>query len=238
MNVDAIIFDKDGTLIDFDAFWVTVSTKALEDVLRHVGREDIPVCKLLVALGVHNGVTDINGALCKGTYEEMGQIVHDILNKCGCTISCDEVVQLVIDAYNRNADSGDIKPTCPDLADVLITLKKQNKKLAVVTTDNVEITDKCLIKLGIKELFDKIYTDDGKTPTKPDPHCAIDFANLVGVKKERLVMVGDTMTDMNFAKNAGIASIGIAKTDRNRAVLEPYADVVISKISHLANIIR
>ena len=33
MNIDAIIFDKDGTLIDFDAFWVSVSCKAIEEVL-------------------------------------------------------------------------------------------------------------------------------------------------------------------------------------------------------------
>ena len=32
MKVDAIIFDKDGTLLSFDAFWVTVTEKALADV--------------------------------------------------------------------------------------------------------------------------------------------------------------------------------------------------------------
>jgi len=238
MKVDAIIFDKDGTLIDFDSFWITVSIRALKDVLTELGRTDIPICKFLTAFGVHNGVTDIEGVLCKGTYEQMGQKVYNILDEYGCNISCDETVRLVISAYNRNADAGEIKPTCPNLAEVLTALKKQNKKLAIVTTDNEEITHKCLNILGIEALFDKIYTDDGKTPTKVDPYCANDFSNFTGVKKEHMVMVGDTMTDMIFAKNAGIAAIGVAKNEQNEQILKPHAEAVISDLSNLLNIVQ
>lgn len=39
MRVDGIIFDKDGTLMSFDAFWVSLSVKALEDVLGQLGME-------------------------------------------------------------------------------------------------------------------------------------------------------------------------------------------------------
>lgn len=237
MNVDAIIFDKDGTLIDFDAFWVTVSRNAISDVLKELGREDIPICEILTAFGVHDGITDINGVLCKGTYAQLGQIVYDILNEHGCNISCDEAVKCVVDAYSKNSDSGEVKPTCPDLAGILRALKNRNIKLAVVTTDNAQITHKCLKELGIESLFDKIYTDDGKTPVKPAPDCAFDFCRLTGVKKERMVMVGDTMTDVTFAKNAGIPVIGVAKTPQNRALLESYADAVISDISGLCDIL-
>lgn len=238
MDADAIIFDKDGTLIDFDAFWVTVSCKAIGDVLKELGREDIPIREILAALGVHNGVTDIDGVLRKGTYEQIGQIVYGILNEYACNLSCDKAVRSVIDAYNRNSDAGEVKPTCPDLAKILTELKKQNKKLAVVTTDNEGITHKCLKKLGIEKLFDKIYTDDGTTPVKPDPYCAYDFCKLTGVRRERAVMIGDTINDVNFAKNAGIAVIGVAKTHQNRALLAPYADTVISDLSCLPDILR
>ena len=47
--------------------------------------------------------------------------------------------------------------------------------MAVVTTDNKAITHKCLKQLGIADIFDKIYTEDGHTPVKPTPYCAIDF---------------------------------------------------------------
>jgi phosphoglycolate phosphatase len=233
MKAAAVIFDKDGTLIDFDAFWVSVSVKAIEDVLTRTGMDPSLLAPILEAFGVRDGVTDMNGILCKGTYEEMGHIVYHILQKKGCTLTCDEIVKLVLDAYNRNADAGTVKPTCPDLSDVLKDLKARGVKLAVVTTDNREITCKCLDSLGVTELFDHIYTDDGVTPTKPDPFCVYDLCRRTGVEKDAVVMVGDTMTDMRFAQNAGIPAIGIACRSENRAVLEPHAYAVISAMTEL-----
>lgn len=237
MKVDAIIFDKDGTLIDFDAFWVTVSVKSLQEILKAVGMEDISIEYLLTELGVHNGVTDINGVLCKGTYKQMGKIIHKALVEKGCDISLSKVEKLVVDAYNENSAVGEVIPTCPNLKEILTEFKNSNIKLAVVTTDNEYITRQCLKKLGVEELFDKIYTDDGKTPAKPNPYCALNFCEFCGVAREHTVMVGDTLTDVEFAKNAGISMIGLAKNERNKNILALYTDIVLSKISDLPSVL-
>lgn len=238
MKADAIIFDKDGTLLDFDAFWVTVSIKAIEDVLTRFEQKDVPVCEILEAFGVHDGTTDMNSVLCKGTYEQLGHILYGILQQHGCDRPCDQVTEALVEAYNRNADAGDVRPTCPHLVQVLQQLKEQNKKLAVVTTDNLPITRQCLEKLGILDFFDRIYTDDGHTPTKPDPYCVFDFCEFAHVDKERVVMVGDTMTDMRFAKNAGIAVIGIAKSEQSKQILAPHADAVIEDPSRIFDVLH
>ena len=238
MKADAIIFDKDGTLIDFDAFWVTVSVKAVEEVLLWAGKCDCPASEALLAFGVRDGVTDIEGTLCKGTYEELGHIMYDVLSRHGCERSREDVTDALIKAYKKHADSGEVLPTSSELATILGELKARNKKLAVVTTDNMEITLRCLDALGITHLLDKIYTDDGKTPTKPDPYCVYDFCRLMNVERERVVMVGDTMTDINFAKNAGISMIGIAKCEGNKRILSRQADAVISDPSHLLEVLE
>lgn len=164
MNVDAVIFDKDGTLMDFDAFWVTVSQRVMEELLRRLGREDIGTDALLEALGVHDGVTDPDGMLCWGTYGQISRVVWQVLQERGCGISPEELAVLVEEGYGRYADTGDMKPTCPELKQVLAELKRRGKKLAVVTTDNEPVTRKCLERLGIGELFDRVYTDDGALP--------------------------------------------------------------------------
>ena len=50
-------------------------------------------------------------------------------------------------------------------------------------------------------------------------------------------MVGDTLTDMNFAKNAGVKAIGVAKSEKNKSILMPYADAVIHDISKILEVI-
>ena len=237
MNTKGIIFDKDGTLLDFDAFWVKVSVVAIKEFLSEIGAEFVDASEILTAFGVRNGKTETNGVLCKGTYEQMGQIVYDILIKHGVSVPQDVVTCRVEAAYEQNVEAGEIKPTCPDLVKVLTDLKSKGIKLAVVTTDNPHITNQCLEKLGITGLFDRIYTDDGHTPTKPHPHCAWEFCREFGLHKEQVVMVGDTLTDMLFAKNAGIMGVGLATDSHAKAELLPYASTVISAISHLPEIL-
>ena len=57
---------------------------------------------------------------------------------------------------------------------------------------------------------DRIYTDDGKGHPKPDPYFIQEIIKKYGMKKEELVMAGDTVTDMEFARNGGIKAIGVA----------------------------
>lgn len=237
MKAKAILFDKDGTLLDFDALWLTITYKAVDDILKKVNQESIPPEEILRALGVENGRTDINGVLCRGTYAEMGQAIYGVLKGHGCDWKTEEVTRLTTEAYHRHSSEGRIKPDCVNLSEVLQTLKKRGILLAVVTTDDALITQKCLQALGIAGLFDAVYTDDGKVPAKPDPYCLHDFCKKQGLSAEEVVMVGDTLTDMRFAKNGGIKAVGIAKSERNKRILEDTADAVIPDISYIFDVL-
>lgn len=231
--MEGIIFDKDGTLIDFDAFWLDISVEALQDVLNICHLPDIPLLDILEPLGVQNAVTSIEGVLCKGTYAQMGEIVYNVLKRNGYAGNLPDTQKLVEDMYVKNSNAGHILPTCENLKEALRTLKNRGIKLAVVTTDNREMTVKCLDALGITELFDAIYTDDGQIPTKPDPACAEDFCQRFGMAKEKVLMVGDTLTDVQFAKNAGLSMVGVAKTEENKGILNRHIQRVIPDVSYL-----
>ena len=88
-----------------------------------------------------------------------------------------------------------------------------------------------------KQFFDKIYTDDGKTPPKPEPYCAGEFLKAYGIKPENAVMVGDTLTDAKFAENAGMKFIAVA-SDAAGKELEDRAAAVIHDVSGLDLIIE
>ena len=237
MDIQAILFDKDGTLMKFDGYWVEVSRHAINDILRQIGREDIPTERLLAALGVKDGISDTDGLLCKGTYEQIGLALNAVLREYGAAVSEADSIQMTLAAYDKNADTGKVEPVCDNLREVLLSLKRSGRKLAVVTTDNALITAKCLEKLGVADVFDKVYTDDGQTPAKPDPWCAKDFLSRCGTMPQNALMVGDTMTDVRFARNAGISVIGVGEKPDGRARLVSYADAVLPDISHLADFI-
>ena len=115
LRADAVIFDKDGTLIDFDAFWVTLSQIALTDLVRELGQPETLVNPMLDALGVKNGKADINGILCKGTYQEMAEAIQQVLLQNKCPVRYEDMETLVLRVYNRNAHLGTVQPTCQNL---------------------------------------------------------------------------------------------------------------------------
>lgn len=238
MSTKAIIFDKDGTLIDFDSFWVEVSRYAIKTILNKTGMKTVSTDEILEALGVENGVTRIDGVLCWGTYGQLGDAIAKALSLHGYTPNGDDLAAITREAYNLAGDKGKVTATCNDIIGTLTELKNRGIILAVVTADGPEMTKKCLDDLKITELFDKIYTDDGIHPPKPDPYCINNICEEFNIKKDDVIMVGDTLTDVNFAKNGGIRMIAVAKSQSNKELLLAHTDIVLNNVSELINIIE
>lgn len=237
MKTQAVFFDKDGTLLDFDALWAAVSENAVKEILSRVGMLDIDVDEVLEALGTHNGITDINSVLSYGTYAQISESIRMFLIEKGCTVKSDELIAITDNAYKNASDKGEVLPACKDICGVLQRIKDKGIKTALVTTDSKFMTDKCIDKLKIRQYFDKIYTADGEYPPKPNPYCINDFCDEYGIDKSCAVMVGDTLTDAEFAQNGGIRMIGVAKGERNTNILRVYTDIVVSDISYVPKLI-
>lgn len=231
MNVKAVIFDKDGTLMDFEAFWVTVSRFAIRDILNDVGIKNDCEEDVLRCLDVEDGIADINGILAQDPFPVMGKAINDCLKKYGCTYTDEQMTEITVKAYHGNIDKGIVNPACDNIVGVMKRLKEMGLKLAVVTTDDPYDTKKCLCRLGIYDFFDEIYTDDGVLPPKPDPFCLNSFCERYGLLKSEIIMIGDTMNDVRFARNGGITVGGVAKNKNNRDILERNADFVMDNIS-------
>lgn len=234
MEICGIIFDKDGTLLDFDKFWVSITYKAVDEILKKCGADKSLKPKILQSLGVFCGETDITGQLCSGTYESMTECIFKILSENGAdNLSLTELKSITVGAYHHNLNAGTVAPACGGLCEILKNLKEKGIFLALVTTDDAYFTERCLKMLGIHEFFDEIYTDDGIFPTKPNPFCIEKFCNDFNLSRENVIMVGDTLTDTAFAKNGGIFCVGVAKSERSKNVLKNSADVVIDDVSHI-----
>lgn len=237
MKKKLIIFDKDGTLMDFDGFWVKVTECAITELFNKL-KIDYDVSLVLHALGLKNGVTSIDGVLCYGTYAQIADVVLSKLSEKSYFLNKDIFYNQIVDCYHNNLDKGLILPTSNKLRDTLLTLKNNGVILCVVTTDNPTITEKCLNALGINDCFEIVLSDDGVMPAKPNPYCINYLCEKFNLSKTDVLMVGDTINDVKFAKNGEIECFALAKSQSNKLLLENYADLVIDDISDLLRVVE
>ncbi len=68
--------------------------------------------------------------------------------------------------------------------------------------------------------FVAVFGERSGVPKKPDPTTALEIAGIMGLKPEEIVYIGDTATDIQTGKNAGMDTIGVSWGFRGRAELE------------------
>ncbi len=232
--IKAIAFDKDGTLLRYDRFWLPIAQAAATQLLADRGLDAALLPHLCNSVGVNDGIA---GILCHGTYAEAAQAMNATLAAivpAFVPLTADEVAA----AFARNINRGEIVSTCPDIAGVFARLRAQGLILAVITSDNAAMTDTCLRQLGLAETFDAVYVDDGAHPTKPAPYYMHRFCAEFSLQPAEVLMVGDTPTDMSFAANSGAHAIGVAANDNDRAILAPHATRVLSHIGEIFSLLQ
>ncbi len=226
--IKGILFDKDGTLLEYEAFWLPVATGAIQALLESHGIDPSLDACALSSIGARDG---IRGVLCHGTYGDIAEAMNRGLGVDFFTST--EVAAAFADNLHRGA----LLPTCPNLASVLDRLHGMGIRLALVTSDNETVTGVCLRALGIEDRFDCIFADDGVHPSKPDPYYLNAFCHAFGISPRETAMVGDTLTDMRFARAGGALAIGVAKAPEDAAILAPSADAVVADVSCIFDVI-
>lgn len=105
------------------------------------------------------------------------------------------------------------------IPELLSFAKKQGLKLAVVSNKpHAQAVDTVEAVFG-KGYFDVIIGESEKIPKKPDPAGALSAAETLSVSPEECLYFGDTNTDMQTGKNAGMDTVGVLWGFRGREEL-------------------
>lgn len=237
MKIKGIIFDKDGTLLDFDELWVPTALSAVKRVTAAVGANPELCGELMKSIGVSDNITSINGSLCHGTYRMISEDFGKVLDRNGYFIDKERLFEATVKAFHESFSSERIKPVCDKLDTVIEVLCGLGIKCAVVTSDDKETAEKCLDRLGITKYFSRIYADDGTNLHKPNPYYINRFCEEEKLDKDEIIMVGDTLTDMEFAANGGIKAVGVAKAEKNKSILFTMTDTVLNDVSQIFKVL-
>jgi phosphoglycolate phosphatase len=128
----------------------------------------------------------------------------------------DDILRAFAEHYDANAEWG--TSLYPNVAETLEHLHGQ-VKLAVATAKSRAGTERVIDHLGLGGCFDQVVTMTEMVRPKPDPYCVELILDRLGLTPQRTLLVGDTVTDMGTAANAGLRAVAVTYGYGREAIL-------------------
>lgn len=181
---DLIAFDWDGTLFDSTA----VITRSIQAAAVDLGlpQPSQEQASYVIGLGLQEALAYAVPDLAPERYPELGQ------------------------RYRHHYLAAQHQLTLFDgVLDLLAALKARHHWLAVATGKSRRGLDELLDVDSLRGVFDATRTAD-QTAGKPNPQMLLELLREFGVEPERCLMIGDTTHDLQMARNAGTASVGVS----------------------------
>ncbi|MBZ4021364.1 phosphatase [Rhodobacter sp. TJ_12] len=222
--IAAVLFDKDGTLFDFDATWGAWAQGLLMRLAKGEAARTVPLAE---ALGYDLEARRFHrhSKVIAGTVAEAAALM---LPHLPGREAADLVAELEAEAA--------LAPQVPavDLARCLGGLRAAGLRLGVCTNDSEASARLQLSREKAEGFFEFIAGYDSGFGAKPEPGPLLAFAAHVGVAPAQVAMVGDSLHDLTAARAAGMQAVGVLTGPAPRAVLQEAADIVLDTIDGLA----
>ena len=228
-----ILFDKDGTLLDFNQTWLDAYFQAAEFLAQSVNRP-----QLARSLLVNGGYIPETGGWVRDCLLASGsndQIVAFWEEQIGKPLGPEQLTGMrdIFGSAGKNP-----VPVLPDMRGFLGSLKESGLVLGVATMDDERHAHSTLDRMGIRDLFDFVCGADSGFGVKPEPGMVNGFAHHCNLSTTEVIMVGDSPRDLNMGRNAGAAlSGGVLTGAHERSELESLADYVFDDIAGLRSIL-
>lgn len=221
--ITGILFDKDGTLFDFERSWSGFARGLLTDL----------------ADGDPARAAEMGGRI--GYDMATGGFAPD-----SCVIAgtdADIVAALLpmlpdTDAGSLRARIGQAAARAPMVAVIalrplLAELRAMGLRLGVGTNDSEHAAKAHLAEAGILDCFDSVQGFDSGHGAKPGPGMCRAFADRFGLAPGDVLMIGDSLHDLHAGRAAGMLAIGVLSGMAGPETLAPHADLILPDISEL-----
>jgi len=215
-EIDAVLFDLDGTLMDTD-------DQAVESIARWLRRWHIPypdraARRLIMA-------TEPAGSALIALVDSLG------LDKALFGFA-DRVRRFrgLRDETHFRIMSG--------VEDMLKHLGK-DYKLGVVTTRSRPEAEAFLNQFGLVSCFQTVVTRETTWRLKPHPAPLLFAARAMNARPERCIMIGDSTVDMKAARRARMIGVGVLCGFGERSQLEKTgARIIVERTAEVAEILQ
>ena len=224
MAIAGIIFDKDGTLFNFQATWAPAARRLIEEL---AGGDRSLGARLAGALGYDQAAGRIaaDSVMVAETPETVADVLLTVM-----PAGADR--RHLIDRLDAIGAETPQVPAVP-LLPLLEGLRGRGLRLACVTNDTEAVARAHLRAAGIETRFEAVVGYDSGHGTKPDPGPLLAIAGLIGLDPAQLLMVGDSAHDMRAGRAAGMGCVAVLTGTADRDALSPLAEAVLDDIGGL-----
>jgi phosphoglycolate phosphatase len=227
-DAEAIIFDKDGTLIDFDYMWGTW-TLQLAERLRNVTGMD--VCEALcTSYGYDRSRRKIllDGKLTCTPMWRLREMMFEVVQSIGLSRAQS---QFAVEQAWFVPEPVTLAKPLTDIRHLFTHIQKRGIKIAIATTDDRGPTEAMLRAFGVTDLVDTMVCADDGINAKPAPDMVTTICQRLSIDARKAIVVGDTVADMQMARSAGVGYvIGVLSGVGQLEHLTPLADLLIDTI--------
>lgn len=230
MPIRALLFDKDGTLVDFDKTW---SEAFLAVVTEITGGDEVLIDAICDYSGYDRKARKIrpDAVFIASSNADYGAVWARILG-----VEADKAFLTGLNARFHHHSSTTLTPIGNPLA-LFETLQSHGYTLAIVTNDSERGARAHCELLGLTGHLTAFIGYDSGYGQKPEPGQILGFMAKHGFAADEVAMIGDTLHDLHAARAAGVTAIAVLSGHADGSVLGPHADHVISDIMALPHML-
>lgn len=216
MNIQAIIFDLDGTLIDSIS---DIADTANQVMINH----NYPI---------HDPSSYVNW-IGNGALKLLKRAVPDNTSE----EYLHALLQEYLEIYERNCTN----KTClyQGINRILNYFNEQNISISILTNKTQEITMKVFENYLSDWKFDFVLGQINGYPKKPDPGRAIEIAKRLNCKTKEMLFIGDSVTDIRTGIAAGMIPVGVTwGYGRENSIVDAGAKYLMKDTKELLEFIK
>ena len=225
-RIAGILFDKDGTLLDFDASWGPVNRKVADMA---ADGDAALADRLLAACGMDPVTGDIvpDSLFASGNTIEIAEGMIE----AGSPFTLGVLVPKIDDCF---ADAAQLSVPVTELAPLFSRLHGKGLRLGIASSDNERSIRVAAERFGILPYVDFVAGYDSGHGKKPEAGMVLGFCAATGLAPSEVAVVGDNNHDLHMGHNAGAGlKIGVLSGTGSRETLALHSDLVLADITEL-----
>ncbi len=220
LRIEAFLFDKDGTLLDFQRTWGPWAARAV----RELGGDRAEALAMDLGVDLVGGRVESHSVIVAGTLDDVAHALAPLIPPMPMDTLRAEILRLGQEATPV--------PVC-NLPVLFDHFRAMGFRMGVATNDAEQVAQDQVAALGLASHFEAVLGYDSGFGGKPGPGMCLAFADQTGIAPDRIAMVGDSLHDLHAGRAAGMFTIGVETGPATAAELAAHADLVLPSIADI-----